>query len=198
MKVCGLTTEAAVEAAAETGVDAAGFVFSPSPRQLTAERAAALAERLPDSVVRVAVFRHPAPGEVARVLHEFAADWVQTDAADLAGQDLAGAEPVAVLRAGGPTPVVLPGLVLFEGAESGAGEVTDWDAAEKLARQTRVILAGGLDAANVADAVASVRPWGIDVSSGVEIRRGEKDPARMAAFVAAARRAAEAIKESTE
>ncbi len=195
VKVCGITTEAAVEAAAEAGVDAAGFVFSPSPRQLTPERAAVLAEGLPSSVVRVAVFRHPPPGEVAQVLHEFAADWVQTDAADLAGQDLAGAEPLAVLRAGAPLPVVLPGQVLFEGPESGAGEVTDWQAAAQLARQTRVILAGGLDAANVGDAVATVRPWGVDVSSGVEIERGVKDPARMVAFVAAARRAAQATEE---
>ena len=195
VKVCGLTTESAVEAVAEAGADAAGFVFSPSPRQVDAQRAAALAERLPAAIVRVAVFRHPPPGEVARVLHAFPADWVQTDAADLAGQDLAGAEPLAVLRAGAPLPVVLPSLVLFEGPDSGAGEVTDWKAAASLARQTRVILAGGLHAGNVGAAIGQVRPWGVDVSSGVEAEKGIKDPAKVAAFVAAARRAAEEIEE---
>ena len=62
VKVCGLTTEAAVEAVAEAGADAAGFVFSPSPRQVDAQRAAALAARLPPQIVRVAVFRQPPPG----------------------------------------------------------------------------------------------------------------------------------------
>lgn len=195
VKVCGLTTEAAVEAVAEAGADAAGFVFSPSPRQVDAQRAAALAARLPPQIVRVAVFRQPPPGEVGRVLHAFPADWVQTDAADLAGQDLAGAEPVAVLRAGSPLPVVLPPLALFEGPASGTGEVTDWQAAASLARQTRVILAGGLHAENVGPAIGQVRPWGVDVSSGVEAARGIKDPAKVAAFVAAARRAAEEIEE---
>lgn len=188
VKVCGLTTEAGVDAVGQAGADAAGFVFSASPRRVSTARAAALAARLPDSVVRVAVFRHPAPGEVARVLEEFPADWVQTDAADLAGQDLGGAEPLAVLRAGVPLPLVIPTVVLFEGPCSGAGEVTDWEAAARLARQTRVILAGGLDAGNVGAAVATVRPWGVDVSSGVEAERGIKDPAKIAAFVAAARR----------
>jgi len=195
VKICGLTTEAAVEAVAEAGADAAGFVFSPSPRQLTAERAAALAGRLPSEIVRVAVFRHPAPGEVARVLHGFPADWVQTDAADLVGQDLAGAEPVAVLRAGTPLPLILPPVVLFEGPRSGTGEVTDWAAAATLAARTRLILAGGLHADNVRLAMETVRPWGVDVSSGVESERGIKDPAKVAAFVAAARRAGEEIQE---
>jgi len=195
VKICGLTTEAAVEAVAEAGADAAGFVFSPSPRQVTAERAAALAERLPPGIVRVAVFRHPPPGEVARVLHGFPADWVQTDAADLAGQDLAGAEPLPVLRAGTPLPVVLPPLVLFEGPVSGTGEVADWAAAGRLAGQTRTILAGGLHAGNVKLAMETVRPWGVDVSSGVESERGIKDPAKVAAFVAAARRACVEIEE---
>lgn len=195
VKVCGLTTEAAVEAAAEAGVDAAGFVFSASPRQVSAARAAALAARLPDDVVRVAVFRHPPPGEIARVLHEFPADWVQTDAADLAGQDLGGAEPLAVLRAGVPLPVVLPPVLLFEGPRSGAGEVTDWTAAAALARQARLVLAGGLHAGNVAEAIRAVRPWGVDVSSGVEAERGTKDPAKIAAFLAEARRAGEETDE---
>lgn len=195
VKVCGLTTEAAVEAAAEAGVDAAGFVFSASPRQVSAGRAAALAARLPDDVVRVAVFRHPPPGEIARVLHEFPADWVQTDAADLAGQDLGGAEPLAVLRAGVPLPVVLPPVLLFEGPRSGAGEVTDWTAAAALARQARLVLAGGLHAGNVAEAIRAVRPWGVDVSSGVEAERGTKDPAKIAAFLAEARRAGEETDE---
>jgi phosphoribosylanthranilate isomerase len=77
--------------------------------------------------------------------------------------------------------------VLFEGAISGSGRTADWDAARELARRTELILAGGLNEHNVAAAIRYVRPWGVDVSSGVERRRGEKDPALIKAFVARVR-----------
>jgi len=76
---------------------------------------------------------------------------------------------------------------LFEGTHSGSGRVADWDEAAGLARVAEVILAGGLTAKNVADAVNFVRPWGVDVSSGVERARGEKDPALIREFVARVR-----------
>ena len=187
VKICGLTTPEGVAAVAEAGADAAGFVFSPSPREVTPARARALAAALPAGVRRVAVFRHPAPGWIARVLEAFPADWVQSDAVDLSGADLGGAEALPVLRSGAPLPPLLPELLLFEGPESGAGRTADWEAAAALAAQVPVILAGGLHPANVEAALASVRPWGVDVSSGVEPAPGVKDPARIAAFVAAVR-----------
>lgn len=189
VKICGLTTPEGVAAVVEAGADAAGFVFSPSPRQVTPEHARQLAAGLPVAVRRVAVFRHPPPGWITRVLEDFPADWVQSDAADLPGVDLGGAEALPVFRSGAPLPELLPELLLFEGPQSGAGNVADWRAAAALASRTGVILAGGLTPANVAAALAKVRPWGVDVSSGVESSPGRKDPARVAAFVAAARRA---------
>jgi phosphoribosylanthranilate isomerase len=150
-----------------------------------------LAAGLPATMRRVAVFRQPPPGWIARVLEEFPADWVQSDAADLPGVDLGGAEALPVFRSGAPLPGLLPELLLFEGPQSGSGNVADWAAAAELARQTRVILAGGLHPGNLAAALATVRPWGVDVSSGVESAPGIKDPALVAAFVAAARRADE-------
>ena len=89
--------------------------------------------------------------------------------------------------------VVAAGLVLFEAAESGRGTRPDWQRAARLARRCRLVLAGGLDPDNVAEAIRTVRPFGVDVSSGVERARGVKDPARIAAFVAAARAAAHDI-----
>ena len=189
VKICGLTTPEGVAAAVKAGANAAGFVFSPSPRQVTPAQARKLAAALPATMRRVAVFRHPPPGWISRVLDEFPADWVQSDAADLPGVDLGGAEALPVFRSGAPLPSLLPELVLFEGPDSGAGRVADWPAAAALAERTRVILAGGLNPANLADALAAVGPWGVDVSSGVESSPGMKDPALITAFVAAARRA---------
>lgn len=191
VKICGLTTPEGVAAAADAGADAAGFVFSPSPRRVTPARARSLAAALPSRVRRVAVFRRPPPGWIARVLEEFPADWVQSDAADLPGADLGGAAALPVLRSGAPLPTLLPDLVLFEGPDSGAGRVADWGAAAGLARRTRLMLAGGLNSGNLAEALAAVRPWGVDVSSGVESAPGIKDPALVTAFVAVARRAAD-------
>ncbi len=189
VKICGLTSPEGVAAAVKAGADAAGFVFSPSPRQVTPDRARQLAAALPAGMLRVAVFRHPPPGWIAQVLEEFPADWVQSDAADLPGVDLGGADALPVFRSGAPLPPHLPELLLFEGPDSGAGRVADWEAAAGVAALTRVILAGGLNPANLGAALARVRPWGVDVSSGVESSPGVKDPALVAAFVAAARRA---------
>jgi phosphoribosylanthranilate isomerase len=189
VKICGLTSPEGVAAAVKAGADAAGFVFSPSPRQVTPARARQLAAALPAGMHRVAVFRHPPPGWIAQVLEDFPADWVQSDAADLPGVDLGGAEALPVFRSGAPLPPHLPELLLFEGPDSGTGRVADWETAAGVAARTRIILAGGLNPANLGAALARVRPWGVDVSSGVESSPGIKDPALVAAFVAAARRA---------
>lgn len=192
VKICGLTDEAAVAAAVAAGADAVGFVFhAASPRNLDPRRARELAAAVPAGVRRVAVSLHPARALVAKVLAEFEPDAWQTDAADLEAMALPpSVERWPVLRAGGPLPETLPGRFLFEGARSGAGEVADWSQAALLARRGELILGGGLDAANVAQAVRVVRPFGVDVSSGVESAPGRKDPARIREFVAAAREAA--------
>jgi phosphoribosylanthranilate isomerase len=189
VKICGLTTPEGVAAAVREGADAVGFVFSPSPRQVTPTEARKLAGALPPGVRRVAVFRRPPPGRMAEVLEEFPADWVQSDAVDLPGADLGGAEALPVFRSGAPLPPLLPELLLFEGPDSGTGRVADWQAAAQLAPRTRLVLAGGLNPGNVAQALAAVRPWGVDVSSGVESAPGTKDPSLIAAFIAAVRRA---------
>jgi len=80
--------------------------------------------------------------------------------------------------------------ILFEGPVSGVGSTSDWNGAAQLARTTELVLAGGLNAINVADAIATVRPFGVDVSSGVEAAPGIKDPARIHEFVQRARAAA--------
>lgn len=195
VKVCGITTGEGLAAAVQSGVDACGFVFSPSARLIGPMRAALLADDLPAHVKRVAVFRHPPRGWIETVLADFPADWVQSDADDLDGWTFRNVEPLPVVRAGSAIPDRVPARVLFEGPHSGSGEVTDWQAAARLARRTTLLLAGGLTAENVGDAVRAVRPWGVDVSTGVERERGIKDPERVAAFVSAARRAFAELKE---
>ena len=191
VKICGLSEPAAIEAAVAAGADAVGFVFADSPRRVSPARAAELAEAVPPGTIRVAVMQHPSPDEVAAVLAAFRPDWLQTDAADFSGFDLpADVRRLPVHRdsaALDEASVAADGLVLYESAASGSGQRADWQRAARLARTTSLVLAGGLTPDNVTFAIEAVRPYGVDVSSGVESRRGVKDPARIAAFVQAVR-----------
>ncbi len=189
VKICGMSTEDAVAAAVAAGADAVGFVFAPSPREVSAERALELSAGVPDDVLRVAVMHHPTAEHAGHVLAVLAPDWLQTDAEDLAGLDLpADCAVLPVYRNGrAPEGPSYPARMLFEGAQSGTGKTADWSEARALAAATDVVLAGGLDADNVAEAIDTVRPWGVDVSSGVERERGLKDPAMIAEFVARVR-----------
>ena len=191
VKICGLTTDAGVAAAVDAGANAIGFVFAPSKRQVTAQRASDLARHAAAGVTRVAVMQHPSQSQVDAVLAVFRPDALQTDAEDLAGLKLpAWLRVIPVLRAGRTLPQPLPGRLLFEGSVSGIGEVADWSAAAALALRAELILAGGLNAENIDAAVRTVNPFGIDVSSGVEREPGIKDPQRIRDFILAARAAA--------
>lgn len=191
VKVCGVTSEPVVAACVEAGVDAVGFVFDRSPRRVSPETAAELAAGLPASVLKVAVFRRPTPLEVEVMLQVFPADVVQADHDTLSSVSAPALLPV--YREGSP-PKPKPGRrFLYEGPVSGVGLSVDHTRAARLARQGEMVLAGGLDGANVAGAIETVRPFGVDVSSGVESQPGIKDPGRIHDFVAAARAAAERV-----
>jgi phosphoribosylanthranilate isomerase len=200
IKVCGLRTAAAIEVAATAGANAVGFVFhDASPRNLPLAAARELQRAVPEGVERVAVFLHPTQALVDAVLAAIEPDWLQTDAGDLPGLRLPeGRRVLPVLRDDAVEAAALPGRILFEGARSGAGERADWRAAAALAGATQLVLAGGLDPANVAEAVRTVRPFGVDVSSGVERERGVKDAALIREFIRAAREAerAPSVEES--
>jgi phosphoribosylanthranilate isomerase len=201
VKICGITDSAAIDAAVEAGANALGFVFAESVREIAPERARELCEDLPAGTIRVAVMRHPDRERVRRVIEVFAPDWIQTDEADFAGIELPrGTRALPVLReAASPVGTAsaatgsrrqsakLPPRLLFEGRISGSGTKADWDEARRLAAETELILAGGLDAGNVAAAIEYVRPFGVDVSSGVEAERGRKDPRKIREFVARVR-----------
>jgi phosphoribosylanthranilate isomerase len=196
IKICGMTTDDAVEAAVRAQVDAIGFVFAESKRRVTPQRAAQLAAPARGKLRCIAVTKHPEQLELDDILATFRPDVLQTDADDLLRLRFpATLEVLPVVRAGSAEPNPLPKRVLFEGPVSGIGMPTDWTAASRLARRTEVILAGGLSPENVATAIAAVRPFGIDVSSGVESAPGIKSPEKIASFVRSARAAARSLTE---
>ena len=196
IKVCGMTTPEAVEAALAAGVDAIGFVFAESKRQVTAQRAAQLAAPARGRVRCIAVTRHPEQRAVSEILAVFKPDALQTDAEDFRALELpAHLEVLPVLRAGGEEPTPLPRRFLFEGPLSGTGIPSDWATARELSRRAQLILAGGLSPENVAAAIADVRPFGVDVSSGVESMPGIKSPDKIASFVRHARAAFRSLAE---
>lgn len=189
IKICGLRDADAVATALAAGADALGFVFAPSVRRVTPEQARSLAAPARGRVPCVAVMLHPTAAEWTEVLQGFAPDVLQTDAEDFAALQLpasVSALPVYrdALRAN-PAPVRL----LFEGPRSGTGQVADWRAAQALAQRSQLVLAGGLSPDNVAAAIAAVRPFGVDVSSGVEDSPGHKSPQRITDFILQARAA---------
>ncbi len=190
IKICGLTTPEAVTAALDMNVEAIGFVFAASTRRVTPEFAALLARSARGRARCVAVTRHATQSEIDQILKEFAPDVLQAEAQDLAALRLPTTlQLMPVVRAMNTAPAVLPPRLLFESAISGAGVVADWDAAAVLAPRCELVLAGGLHSANVGAAIAAVRPFGVDVSSGVEERPGMKSPVAIADFVLAARAA---------
>ena len=191
VKICGVTTAEALDAAVEMGADAVGFVFADSPRKISVAAAVALARDLPETLVRVAVMCHPTQAEWDEVAEGFVPEWIQTDVQDFSRLDIdASVRRIPVYRDQpnlDTAAVAREEQCLFEAAASGAGEQADWNIAQSLARKTRLMLAGGLTPQNVGAAIRQVRPWGVDVSSGVERSRGVKDPERIAAFINAVR-----------
>jgi phosphoribosylanthranilate isomerase len=196
IKICGMTTPEAVAAALAARVDAIGFIFADSPRQLTLEDAVALAAPARGRARCVAVTRHPSQRHLDDVLAVFRPDVLQTDTEDLRALRLPKQlELLPVFRSWEASQTRLPSRLLFEGPTSGSGVPCDWTIAQRMARRTQLVLAGGLDADNVATAISAVRPFGVDVSSGVEERPGVKNPAEVVRFAAAARSAFQMIQQ---
>lgn len=207
IKVCGIRRPQDLAACAELGVALIGLNFwAKSRRCVTAQQAEALLRDCPSGLRKVGVFVNATPDEIRSVLDHVTLDVLQLHG-DERLEDYAalGVPLVQVIRVAGPEAMTtsrsrLANHVLLDAAVpgyGGAGERFDWSWASN-ARATfgdGLLLAGGLQAANVEEAIACVRPWGVDVASGVEAAPGEKDPARLRAFVEAVRRAEERLQE---
>ena len=200
VKICGITNDEDALLAVALGADALGFMFaSGSPRQVTPADVRAIIQRLPPATTTVGVFRDERQERVVEIVNSVG----------LTGAQLSGREPasevswirgrlglvIQAFTAGDPAVAAATAagadLVMLDGAEPGSGRVFDWQLAEGVPTGTRVLLAGGLTAENVGDAIRKVRPWGVDVSTGVETEpgSGRKDARRLQAFIEAARRA---------
>lgn len=175
--------------AVECEVQAVGFVFARSPRAVSLKQAARLARALPESVAAVAVMLRPDQAQVDEVLAGFTPDYLQADWQSTRHLELpSSVQALPVYREGdGASLADLPQRFVYEGQLSGQGETVDWQAARTIADKRDMVLAGGLNPENVADAVRTLHPFGVDVSSGIERSRGVKDAERMHAFVHAVR-----------
>jgi len=201
IKICGITRLSDALHAVEHGADALGFVFWPgSPRQIAPERAAAIVAALPSGVTAVGVFVNESVDGIRGVVAQTGITAVQLHGDEPAQYGAALGWPV--LRAIGVDQAEAACAAwpadttfLLDAADpvrrGGTGTRIDWARAASLARRRRIVLAGGLDAANVAEAIAAVGPFGVDVSSGVEDAPGVKNADKVARFLASARSAFE-------
>lgn len=201
VKICGITSVGDGLAAARQGADAIGLIFyPPSPRLVTLERARDISRQLPAFVGCVAVFVDPTRADVDAVIDACRPDYLQFHGAE--APEFCRSFGVPYLKAARVRPEInlLESLPLFHDAAAwlldayrpdlygGTGEVFDWKLIPQ--QQARpVVLSGGLDADNVGAAIRQVRPWAVDVSSGVESAKGIKDERRIAAFIAGVRNA---------
>lgn len=200
VKICGLTNREDALAAVQAGADALGFMFfSGSPRCLTRPHAADIIRTLPPFVARVGVFVNPLEADVRAAIAECGLDTLQFHGEEAPGFcrqfglkvikafRMRDASSLAELKQFPTEAWLLDSYV--PGQRGGTGATFNWDlAAQAVQRQGRVILAGGLTAENVGDAVKRVRPYAVDVSSGVESAPGRKDAGKVAAFINAVRR----------
>jgi phosphoribosylanthranilate isomerase len=198
VKICGITSEDDALLAVAMGADAVGFVFAPSPRQVPVQQVYDITRRLPPEILTVGVFRDEHPRRVVEIVHR----------AGVKGAQLHGNESPEVVAqiaksvrflvkaypAGSPQIATAANLatdtILVDGPTPGSGHLYDWSLVGEVPEGVRLILAGGLTAENVTDAVQTVTPWGVDVSTGVEAAPGKKDPLKVKRFVERARAAA--------
>jgi phosphoribosylanthranilate isomerase len=199
VKICGITRAGDAEAAARAGADAIGLVFyPPSPRYLSVEKAREIRDALPPFVQTVALFVNPDAAQVSQVIgrvHPALLQFHGEETAQFCAQFGLPYVKACRVKAGVPAleylrPFSSAAAWLFDSyvpEYGGVGESFDWSLVP--ASDKPVILSGGLTQANVAEAIRRVKPWGVDVSSGVESAKGIKDAGRIAAFIAEVRNA---------
>ncbi|HSU48333.1 MAG TPA: phosphoribosylanthranilate isomerase [Arthrobacter sp.] len=201
VKVCGLSTPESVREAVDAGADAVGFVLTASPRVVSPSQAAALLSGVPSGVSPIGVFRDEPVADAIAIARAAGLEWIQLHGtrsrADVATVHDAGMKLIRAITMGAGQDEFEDwgeDLLLIDATVPGSGEAWDYAsvAALPVLEGRNWLLAGGLQAANVGQASAAAHAWGVDVSSGVEASRGVKDPAKIRAFVHAAKAAARA------
>jgi len=185
VKICGLTTKEAVETAVSAGADYIGFVFAPSKRQVTLEKATELAKLIPAGVKKVGVFVSPSRAELLEAIEKVGLDLVQLhgQVADDLFEDLPCASIQAVQVDGnGHVPHSRADYLLFDAPVAGSGKTFDWGQLDTSGLAQPFFIAGGLKEDNVAKAIQHFTPYAVDVSSGVETD-GQKDHEKIRRFI---------------
>ena len=185
VKICGLSTKGAVETAVSAGADYIGFVFAPSKRQVTLEQAAELAEIIPTNVKKVGVFVSPSREKLLEAIEKVGLDLVQvhSQVADDLFEDLPCDSIQAVQVDGnGHVPNSQADYLLFDAPVAGSGQTFDWGQLDTTELSQSFFIAGGLNEANVEEAIQHFTPYAVDVSSGVE-SNGQKDHEKIRRFI---------------
>jgi len=198
VKICGITNEDDALLAVAMGADAVGFVFAPSSRQIAAQQVYDITRRLPPEILTVGVFRDEHPSRVIDTVNRSGVKAAQLHGHETPAMVAEVAEQIRwvikAVVAGSPdarnATAFDTDLILVDAPSPGSGAVFDWSLVDDVPTGPRIILAGGLTPDNVAAAVARVKPWGVDVSSGVERSPGKKDALKVKAFIERARAAA--------
>jgi phosphoribosylanthranilate isomerase len=210
VKICGITNAADARAACEAGANSLGFNFHPkSPRFIAKADAAKIRTQLPNEVEAIGVFVNLPAAEIAELHRELRFNAVQLhgDESPETVSDLARAlKVIKAFRVDKNFPMekfaayLEASAFLLDAAESGqfggTGQTTDWEVARQAAAAHRIILAGGLTVENVGNAIRIVRPYGVDVASGVENKPGRKDHGRVREFIQEVRRAEKELQQT--
>jgi phosphoribosylanthranilate isomerase len=193
VKICGICDSAAAQAAVEAGADLLGFHFCSSERRVSPEEAKAIVEGLSVRPAVVGVFIDQEPAEVRQIAEFVGLDLLQLHGSEAPGFD-AGVPVMKVLKikddsvpdaSAWPDPIMLDSWSIDQ--RGGTGRTWDWDLARELLETRKVFIAGGLEPGNVGKVVSRFKPYGVDVSSGVEASVRVKDPDKVRAFVHAVR-----------
>jgi len=197
IKVCGNTRKDDVDLAVALGVDLIGFIFGPSKRHIEIDQAEQLVGDIPDTVERVGVFVHEPADVIEKAVDACGLTAVQIYRPITSEDRRLGVTLLPALRVRNgedlddlvfdTTDHPLLDTWASETAGGGTGQTWDWTKAARLARRYPILVSGGLNPNNVADAVHHLKPWGVDVCSGVETEPGRKDHAKLRDFVAAVR-----------
>ena len=185
VKICGLSTKGAVEAAVSAGADYIGFVFAPSKRQVTVEQAAELAKFIPSHIQKVGVFVSPSRAELLEAVDKVGLDLVQVHGrvTDDLFEDLPCASIQTVQIDGdGHVPNSQADYLLFDAPVAGSGQTFDWGRLDTTELSQPFFIAGGLNEDNVVEAIQHFTPYAVDVSSGVETD-GQKDHEKIRRFI---------------
>lgn len=195
VKICGITSEEDALLSVALGADAVGFVFAPSPRQVAVQKVYDITRRLPPEILTVGVFRDEHPHRVIDIVDKSGVKAAQLhghETPDQVAEVMRSVRTVIKAVSAGTNDAARANmfhtdLILVDAPAPGSGKVFDWSLLGEVPVGPRIILAGGLTPENVADGIKAARPWGVDVSSGVERAPGVKDPVKLRRFVAAVR-----------